>query len=101
MKNVKIKVETDEQNLKVQERLCEFNKENRRTNWYVTLYDGYGNYYYQDYDYTRAVCSMWKHYKYLVIDNDLDLVIYIDEWDWKQRKEKEVSFDEFMDNRIK
>ena len=101
MINVKIKVETDEQNLKVQEKLCELNKENGRTAWRVYLSNGNDYCYYQDYDSNRAVCSRWKQYKYLVINKILDLVIYIDEWDWKQRKEKEVSFEEFMKNKIK
>ena len=86
MKNVKIKVETDEQNLKVQERLKDLNKENGNTNWYVTLYCGNDSCYYQDYDSNRAVCSSWKKYKYLAVDVDLDLIICIDEWDWKKRK---------------
>ena len=98
MKNVKIKVETDEQNLKVQKRLCELNE---GFAWSVYLNDGYGYYNRQDYDGNRAVWSRWKHYKYLVIDVDLDLMICINEYIWKQRKEKEVSFEEFMENRMK
>ena len=99
MKNVKIKVETDEQNLKVQERLHELNKENGSTNWYVTLDRGDDYCNYQDYDLDRAVCSSWKKYKYIVIDVDSDLIICINEDDWKQREEKEVSFEDFMENK--
>ena len=98
MKNVKIKVETEQQNLKVQERVHELNKEAGRTAWivYLDYGDGYYNFY-QGNDYYRAVCSRWKHYKYLLINKNLNLVIYSDECDWKKRKEKEVSFDEFME----
>ena len=99
MKNVKIKVETEEQNLKVQERLCELNKENGRTAWYVLLYNGIDNCIDLDSDYYRAVCSRWKHYRFLVLDVDLDLIICINEYVWKRRKEKEVSFEEFMEIR--
>ena len=99
MKNVKIKVETDEQNLKVQERLNLLNKENGNTNWYVTLYRGNDYCYYQDYDSNRAVCSSWKKYKYLIVDVDLDLIICRNEDIWKRRKEKEVSFEDFMENK--
>ena len=99
MKNVKIKVETDEQNLKVQERLYDLNKENGNTNWHVTLYRGndYDFYDTQDTDNYRAVCSSWKKYKYLIVDEDLDLIICTTEDIWKKRKEKEVSFEEFME----
>ena len=44
MKNVKIKVETDDQNLKVQEKVKVLNKEAGNTDWYVVLYDGYDYY---------------------------------------------------------
>ena len=94
MKNVKIKVETDEQNLKVQERLCELND---RFAWYVYLGSGIDDYIHQVIDdFNRAVCSRGKHYRFLVIDNDLDLVICMSEDIWKQREEKEVSFEAFM-----
>ena len=96
MKNVKIKVETDEQNLKVQERLGELNKENGRTAWGVYLNYGYDYYNYQGYGVDRAVCSRWKHYRFLVIDKYLDFIICTTEDIWKQREEKEVSFEEFM-----
>ena len=99
MKNVKIKVETDDQNLNVQERLCELNKENGRSAWYVRLDRGY--YDSREGAYNRAVSSRKKHYRFLVINKWLDLVIFIDEDDWKKRKEKEVSFDEFMGRRSK
>ena len=100
MKNVKIKVETDEQNLKVQERVKNLNKEAGRTAWYVILYDGFEYYYGQVTDDNfRAVCSRWKKYKYLLIDVDSDLIICTSGDIWKKRKEKEVSFEEFMENR--
>ena len=95
MKNVKIKVETDVQNLKVQKRLYELNKEVGRNKLYVRFdrgyYDGGKGAYYQ------AVRSRWKHYRFLVINKWLDLVICIDEDAWKKSKEKEVSFEEFME----
>ena len=97
MKNVKIKVETDEQNLKVQERLYELNKEAGRTAWRVYLDRGNDYYGYQGSDNYRAVCARWKKYKYLVITKNVDLVMYIGEWVWKKRKEKEVSFEDFME----
>jgi hypothetical protein len=96
MKNVKIKVETDEQNLAVQKRLMELNHKNERFSWSVSLNTGYACYY-QAADYNRAVCSMWKGFRYLVIDKDLDLVIFIDKEAWDRRKEKEVSFAEFVE----
>ena len=99
MKNVKIKVETEEQNLKVQERLHELNKEDSGFAWVVYLGSGYDFYNIQDEDDYRAVRSRWKHYRFLIIDNDLDLVICMTEDIWKKRKEKEVSFEEFMENR--
>jgi len=99
MKNVKIKVETDEQNLKIQERVHDLNKEDSGFAWGVFLNSGNDYYDYYDYqDYDRAVCFSWKKYKYLVIDNDLDLIICTNEDIWKQREEKEVSFEEFMVN---
>ena len=99
MKNVKIKVETDEQNLKFQERVKNLNKEAGRTAWIVYLDSGNGYYNYQDYDYYRAVCSRIKHYRFLVINKNLDLIICTTEDIWKKRKEKEVSFEEFMENK--
>ena len=99
MKNVKIKVENEDQNLKVQERLCGLNKEASGFAWVVNVLNGDANYYYQVDDGSRAVCSRWKHHKYLVIDNDLDLIICVNEYIWKKRKEKEVSFEEFMENK--
>jgi hypothetical protein len=101
MKNVKIKVETDEQNLKVQERVIDLNKEAGRTAWDVYLNDSYDYYSYQDYDTYHAVCSRWKHHKYLVINRDLDLIICITEDIWKKREEKEVSYEEFMERKLK
>jgi ABC-type oligopeptide transport system substrate-binding subunit len=98
MKNVKIKVKTDEQNLAVQKRLMELNHKNDRVSWYVDLSDG-DDYYrnlFTDNDLSRAVCSMLKGYRYLVIDKDLDLVIFINKEEWDRKKEKEVSFEEFI-----
>jgi hypothetical protein len=97
MKNVKIKVETDEQNLAVQKKLMELNHENERFAWDVILDSGLDYYPTQDYDDSRAVCSMWKGFRYLVIDKDLDLVLFIDKEAWDRRKEKEVSFEEFVE----
>ena len=97
MKNVKIKVETEEQNLKVHERLCELNE---GFAWFVYLNDGYDYCNSQGNGNDRAVWSRWKHYKYLVIEEDLDLIICTTEDIWKKRKEKEVSFEEFMEKRI-
>jgi hypothetical protein len=103
MKNVKIKVKTDEQNLAVQKRLMELNYKNERFAWNVLLNNGNGYYNYQDYDANRAVCSVWKGFRYLVIDKHLDLVIFIDKKAWDGREEKEVSFEEFIgeDNKPK
>jgi hypothetical protein len=96
MKNIKIKVETDEQNLAVQKKLMGLNHEKDRFSWYVYLYDGYANCPYQDSDLPRAVCSEWKGFRYLVIDKDLDLVLFINKDAWDRKKEKEVSFEEFI-----
>ena len=94
MKNVKIKVETEEQNLKVQERLQELNKEVGRSAWYVYLDHGY--YDSREGAYNRAVSYKRKHFRFLVIDKYLDFIICTTEDIWKQREEKEVSFEEFM-----
>jgi len=99
MNNVKIKVETDEQNLKVQERVKELNKENGRSDWGVYRDNGTYNYDYRDNYNDLAVCSRCKQHKYLVIDVDLDLIICTSEDIWKKREEKEVSFEDFMENR--
>jgi hypothetical protein len=96
MKNVKIKVETDEQNLAVQKKLMELNHEKDRFAWYVILNTGYATYYNRDTDNFRAVCSVWKGFRYLVIDMDLDLVLFINKEVWDGREEKEVSFEEFI-----
>ena len=98
MKNVKIKVETDEQNLKVQKRLCELNE---GFAWFVYLNDSYDYRNNQGNGNDRAVCSRIKQYKYLVVDVALDLIICTSEDIWKKRKEKEVSFEDFMKNRMK
>jgi hypothetical protein len=96
MKNVKIKVKTDEQNLAVQKRLMELNHEKDRFAWDVYLNNGFDYYFNQDIDNIRAVCSVWKGFRYLVIDMDLDLVLFINKEVWDRRKEKEVSFEEFI-----
>jgi hypothetical protein len=103
MKNVKIKVKTDEQNLAVQKKLMELNHKNDRFAWRVALLYGFDYYNTRDYDGFRAVCSVWKGFRYLVIDKDLDLVLFIDKEEWDRRKEKEVSFEEFIgeDNKTK
>ena len=101
MINVKITVETEDQNLKVQERVKNLNKEAGRTAWIVYLDSGNGYYNYQDYDHYRAVCSRIKNYRFLVINKNLDLIICTTEDIWKKRKEKEVSFEDFMENRMK
>jgi hypothetical protein len=103
MKNVKIKVKTDEQNLAVQKKLMELNHKNESVAWNVSLTYGYDNCDYQALDFCRAVCSVWKGFRYLVIDKDLDLALFIDKEVWDRRKEKEVSFAEFIgeDNKTK
>ena len=100
MRNVKIKVETEEQNVKVQETVMDLNKEIGRTALDVYLTDSYDYYGYQNYETCRLVCSRWEKYKYLVINRDLDLYICINEDIWKKREEKEVSFEEFMERKI-
>ena len=94
MKNIKIKV-NQEQNLKVQEKVNEMNK-NRA--WYITLTHGYlslddigsGR---------RAVCvsQNWIGFEYLVIDSDGDLIFCWDKDIFDERKEKEVSFKDFVE----
>ena len=95
MKNVKIKVETDEQNLKVQERLHELIKEVGSSALYVYIDQGY--YDSREGAYNREVSYKRKYYRFLVINKYLDLIICLNEDDWTQRKEKEVSFEEFME----
>ena len=97
MKNVKIKVETEQQNLKVQERVHDLNE---GFGWFVYLDNGYDFYCNsQGNGNDRAVCSRIKNYKYLIVDVALDLIICTSEDIWKKRKEKEVSFEAFMENK--
>ena len=94
MKNIKIKV-NQEQNLKVQEKVNEMNKDRA---WDVYLYDGYvcslGGI---DND-GRAVCVSrnWVGFEYLAIDSDGDLILCLNKDIFDKRPEKEVSFEDFM-----
>ena len=93
IKNIKIKVETDEQNQYV------FNKHlesNRGCKWFVDLYGGYDYWSTQD-GTNRAVYSRWKGFRHLVIDDDGDLILCLREEYYNTRDEKEITFDEFQE----
>ena len=93
MKNVKLKV-NQEQNLKVQEKVDEMNKDRA---WHVYLYYGYV---FSDdiaYDFPAVgVSRNWVGFEYLAIDKDGDLILCWNKDIFDKRPEKEVSFEEFM-----
>ena len=98
MKNIKIKV-NQEQNLKVQEKVNEMNKDRA---WDVYL----GNGRVSDYDIgfdRHAVCVSrnWVGFEYLAIDKDGDLILCWNKDIFDKRPEKEVSFEYFMKKKIK
>lgn len=91
IKNIKIQVKSDEENQYVLNKLLDMNKEFA---WYVGLYYGRGYYDAQNLG-NRAVCSVWKGFRHLVIDKDGDLILCVFEKYYKRRTEKEVTFEEF------
>jgi len=91
MKNIKLKVETDEQNQKVFEKMYELYGHK----WVILLVGGDGGWSNQGFAY-RAVCSRWKGFRHFAINNDNDFILFVHKDDWEKRKEKEVSFEEFM-----
>ena len=93
IKNIKLKVETDEENQYVLQKHLELNK---GCKWFVDLY--IGNDSWNDHDgNNRAVCSRWKGFRHLFIDNDGDLILFFQEEDYNERDEKEITFDEFQE----
>ena len=92
--NIKLKVETDEENQYVLQKHIELNKE---CEWVVTLYNGDDYWSTHNLDTSRAVCSVWKGFRYLVIDSDGDLILCDFEGYYTERAEKEISFDEFKE----
>lgn len=94
IKNVKLKVETDEENQYVFNKLVEVNKEFA---WLVYLNLGYDYYCSQDFDFVRAVCSEWKGFRNLVIESNGDLILFVHEKYYNKRKEKEITFEEFKE----
>jgi len=65
--NVKLKWKTDEQNLAVQKKLMELNHKNESVAWDVSLTYGYDNCDYQALDFCRAVCSVWKGFRFWLL----------------------------------
>ena len=94
IKNIKLKVETDEENQYVLNKLRDVNK---GFAWSVPLFDGYDFYGTQGLGYGRAVCSEWKSFRYLVIDKDCNLILCAFEDYYNKRQEKEITFDEFKE----
>ena len=97
MNNVKLKVKTFKQNMNVQKKIQELNKKQGRDAWYVYLYRGYVI----DVDVTdndRVVCVSrhWAGFQYLVIDSCTNLILCFNEKEWNERKEKIVSYEEFI-----
>lgn len=90
--NIKIKVETDEQNQYVLKQHIKLNKE---STWLVCLDYGNGSWFGQNVDDDRAVCSVWKGFRHLVINASGDLVIFAFQKHYKEREEKEITFAEF------
>jgi hypothetical protein len=92
LENIKIKVETDEENQFV---LSKHKELNSGIAWLVALSDGDGYYDTQFNAYFRAVCSVWKGFRHLVI-NEFGILILLDsEINWDKREEKEINFKEF------
>lgn len=101
MNNIKLKVNSPEQNMQVQKKVKELNRE--RGHWNVFLNHGFVN----AIDYVlRAVyvSRNWSGFEYLVIDKDNDLILCTNKEAFDKRQEKEVSFEEFIgidNNKIK
>ena len=97
MNNVKLKVKTFKQNMNVQKKIQELNKKQGRDAWYVPLFGG-------DVGSTaitypiRVVCVSrnWAGVQYLVIDGCTNLILCFNEKEWNERKEKIVSYEEFI-----
>ena len=95
IKNIKLKVETDEENQYVLNKLIDINKDFA---WIVYLFYGYDYYdIFQDYDSSRAVCSVWKGFRYFVICDDFALILYALKDRYDRRNEKEITFEEFRE----
>jgi MoaA/NifB/PqqE/SkfB family radical SAM enzyme len=92
IKNIKLEVETDEQNQYILNKLLDVNK---GFTWYVYLYNGSAYYDGQGSVNNRAICSVWKGFRYLVIDSDGDLILCAFEDYYNKIKEKEITFEEF------
>ena len=93
IKNIKLKVETDEQNQYVLQKHLEVNKS---CNWFVRLvygFDGWNN----QGDIYRVVCSRWKGFRHLAIDDAGDLILCLQEENYNKRKENEITFEEFKE----
>lgn len=92
LKNIKVTVETDEQNQYVLKTL-----QNMNTNcaWCVGLNYGCDDYETQSLDSGRVVCSVWKGFRYLVIEDDGELILCTTKEYYDRRHEKEITFQQF------
>ena len=93
IKNIKLKVETDEQNQYVLQKHLDLNK---GCKWFVYLTNG-DVYWLDQVGTTRAVCSRWKGFRHLVINDYGDLILCLYDEYYNRRDEKEIPFDEFKE----
>ena len=94
IKNIKLQVETDEQNQYVLNKLLDVNK---NPVWIVYLDGGYDYFYFQDLDGNRAFCSVWKGFRHLVVDDSGDFFLCVFKDDFEEREEKEITFEQFKE----
>lgn len=90
--NIKLKVETDEENQYVLHKHIELNE---GFAWVVNLVNGYIYWDGQPNDYYRANGSVWKGFRHLTINSDGDLILFAFEKNYSGRTEKEITFAEF------
>lgn len=93
LQNIKIKVKTDEENQYVLKKHIELNKS---ILWLVILHNSNDNYNFHYYD-NHAVCSVWKGFRFLVINQVGDLILFDTNKDWDKRDEPEITFEEFKE----
>jgi len=97
----KIKIETDEQNISVQEKIKELNKGVDRFAW--NIYIDNGTYAYFNLQKERGyedVSTLWKGFRYLCINEDLDLFLFPNEKTWERRTEPEISVKDLSEVRV-
>ena len=95
--NIKLKVETDEENQYVVANHLYLNKED---GWCIIIGEGEGSYseFESRLDTSKRhvkVCSVWKGFRYLSINEDGELYFHVFKEDYEKEEEKEISFDEF------